>query len=554
MVKSTSRSYNKRKSSTRRKLSKSNKSGYKVLQRLYSRHATVYLIRDNKSKKEMILKKYIIESGNDGIQQDILTEILILQNMKKHTNIIQINNVNLDNNDLNIIFEKMDGELTKLILKQPSIQQIQNYMLQILNGLFTLHSHGIIHNDIKPQNIVFKNNRSNNYDIKIIDFGLAELINFPYYRAAKIKTTHHFTPPEYRHYREIGNISLNSDMFSLGVIFYYLIFPDKYLQLEDSDNSYDDTLYNYVFDPNIINWTLVNQHIGQNGHDLLKNLLELNPDQRISSRNALKHPFFNDSFNSKEQTGGQYDEDRRAWEISNLMSKDEFINKTNQNEFLDIIVNKSLKTKIKVKPLQIIDFDIWYILYEQFEKHNLKFITLNYAIFLFFKYLSIKSFNKVFLKQLAMACLFISIKFNQYNSNIDVTDFPSDQRCNILNFEKDILQTLKWNLPLPLLLTKEVVLYNNFINIIFNPIDKNYQTITHLYHDYYMFELLSSMIYFSPNLISIDKNELSLAILSFKFHNIKFNHRIKDIIINLLKKRSKKSWIERELLSSLKIQ
>jgi serine/threonine protein kinase len=533
------------------------------LERLYNRHATVYLIKDNKSKREMILKKYVIEKSDDGIQQDILTEVMILQNMRNHKHLIQIYNVELDDihnktNTINIIFEKMDGEFTKLILREPSISQIHDYMYQILNGLFTLHSHGVIHNDIKPQNIVYKKHKSSDeLDIKIIDFGLAELINFPYYRARKIKTTHHFTPPEYKHYREIGKISLNSDMFSLGVIFYYLIFPDKYKQLEDSDNSYDQ-LYNYVFDPNVIDWSIVSRKVGKSGHDLLKGLLELNPDKRISSLQALQHAFFFPQFGRGDittsdiiTTSSDDDDDRRAWELSNLMNKDEFKNKVNQDEFLCVIVEKALNSKIKVKSLQVISFDIWYMLYEQFEKHSLKFVTLNYAIYLMLRYLSVKTFNKPFIEHLAMACLFLSIKYNEYTPDISVGDFPFEQRNNILQFEKDILKTLNWNLPFPLLATKEVVLYNNFLNIIHN---KDCTTIiSHLYRDYYMFELLSSTIYLCPELVSINKNDLSMAILSFKFPNIKYNQRLKDIMIIWMKKHSRKSWIFRDLLSSWKI-
>lgn len=563
-----SKSKNKSRSKSKSATNRNKNGGYQIIRKLYSGNdGPVFLVRKN--GQELVLKRYNYELNNFGMDASILIESTILNQIKGEKNLLQLKEIEYRSDSVDIFVEKMNGEMIELILAEPTVDQIRDYMIQILTGLVKLHSLGIIHNDIKPKNILFSYcKKKSKTELKIIDFGLAYLINFPYYHARLIQTTHHYTPPEYRDHREIGRISLNSDMFSLGIVFYYLINPDDFREYDYRPD------YDYIFDPHQIKWKLVKKKIGAAGSDLLEQMIELNPDKRISSLRALQHPFLqpeqSDTANRSPGSGGQIrsgggqirsggqrgGSDRR-WEIPNLMSRDEYINRTNQEEFLDLIVEKSLKTKIDVNPIQKIPIYIWNTLYEYFKDLNLKFITLNYGIYLMLRYLTIKRVRQDQWEHLAFACLFISTKFNEYRLDMDISIYKIDQKKLILKYEKEIIQLFNWNFPIPLLLTKEVVLYDYFLRIIYlNEIIPEQKTsvVANLYHNYFMFELLSSLTYFSEDLIKESKHDLALTILSFKFPTIKHKSKLKDSIISLLKTKRQLFWIERELLDDLNIK
>jgi len=78
-----------------------------------------------------------------------------------------------------------------------------------------------MHRDLKPENIVFTNNNSS-YDIKIIDFGLASLINEEKYLYQRCGTPG-FVAPEIIKLKDGKRYNEKCDIFSVGVIFYILL-------------------------------------------------------------------------------------------------------------------------------------------------------------------------------------------------------------------------------------------------------------------------------------------------------------------------------------------
>ena len=74
-------------------------------------------------------------------------------------------------NELMMVTDYMESDLHDVIrMNKPlSKEHIQFFMYQLLRGLKFLHSAGVIHRDIKPQNIIV----NSSCDLKICDFGLA---------------------------------------------------------------------------------------------------------------------------------------------------------------------------------------------------------------------------------------------------------------------------------------------------------------------------------------------------------------------------------------------
>ena len=89
----------------------------------------------------------------------------------RHENIIGCYEVIDFDDDVFIVMEYCEnGNLDELIGNRLEMNQIKKYILQIVNGLIYLKDNKIIHNDIKPSNILITNNFN---QLKICDFGLS---------------------------------------------------------------------------------------------------------------------------------------------------------------------------------------------------------------------------------------------------------------------------------------------------------------------------------------------------------------------------------------------
>lgn len=92
-----------------------------------------------------------------------------------HPNIIRVFNLYEDANNFIIISEFCSGgELFEKIQKRSSFSEkmAAGYMKQILGAVTYLHEKGIVHRDLKAENILFEN-EEDNANIKVIDFGVS---------------------------------------------------------------------------------------------------------------------------------------------------------------------------------------------------------------------------------------------------------------------------------------------------------------------------------------------------------------------------------------------
>lgn len=165
------------------------------------------------------------------------------------------------------------GDLSKYI-KTKNKQYNSKYIYQIIQGLQYLHKSKIIHRDIKPHNILLKNNT-----IKISDFGFAKTFNendlistfcgSPLYMA-----------PEILKLKEYTN---KADIWSLGVIIYEILFKIHPYPSKNKNELIKHLKNNKkIFIPNI----------DPDLKDLLEKLLEKNEYNRISWKDIFAHKWY----------------------------------------------------------------------------------------------------------------------------------------------------------------------------------------------------------------------------------------------------------------------
>jgi tetratricopeptide (TPR) repeat protein/TolB-like protein/predicted Ser/Thr protein kinase len=179
----------------------------------------VYLAEDTKLKRQVALKFLLGEYTSDEEFKTRFMREAQAAAALAHPNIITIHEVAEFENRPYIAMEYVEGQSLKEVIagKDVSIKRVFDLAIQVGEGLHKAHEAGIVHRDIKPQNILIdKDGRP-----KITDFGLAMLRGVPKLtRAGTTFGTMAYMSPEQAQGLEVDQ---RADIFSFGVLLYQMI-------------------------------------------------------------------------------------------------------------------------------------------------------------------------------------------------------------------------------------------------------------------------------------------------------------------------------------------
>eukprot|EP00747_Dinoflagellata_sp_TGD_P072878 gnl/TRDRNA2_/TRDRNA2_157665_c2_seq1.p1 gnl/TRDRNA2_/TRDRNA2_157665_c2~~gnl/TRDRNA2_/TRDRNA2_157665_c2_seq1.p1 ORF type:complete len:473 (-),score=88.57 gnl/TRDRNA2_/TRDRNA2_157665_c2_seq1:51-1469(-) len=149
-------------------------------------------------------------------------------------------------------------------------------MSQMLLALNYIHSHGMVHRDLKLENFLYDKKGSNH--LKLIDFGFSKVWNPNIKMHMCIGTPSYVAP-------EVLNEEYTSkcDMWSLGVILFILL--SGYMPFSGSEATQTENIMKgrYFIKPQV--W----QNVPQDAIQLTQSLLQVNPDKRPTAYEALQH-------------------------------------------------------------------------------------------------------------------------------------------------------------------------------------------------------------------------------------------------------------------------
>ncbi|CAL8282118.1 unnamed protein product [Merluccius merluccius] len=154
------------------------------------------------------------------------------------------------------------------------------YMRQILDGMQYVHKQGIVHLDLKPENIVCV--ATTDIQVKIIDFGLASKLE-PGKELKVMHGTPEFMAPEVVNYEPVA---LETDMWSIGVICFILLSGESPFQGDnDAETQALVAAAHYEFDEESF------EEISDEAIDFISSLLQKDQRNRLSCDQALAHPW-----------------------------------------------------------------------------------------------------------------------------------------------------------------------------------------------------------------------------------------------------------------------
>ncbi len=195
-------------------------SHYRILEKLgEGGMGVVYKAEDTKLKRTVALK--FLPKGleaNEPERARFLQEAQAASALN-HPNICNIHSLGEHKGQQFIDMEYLDGVTLRSKMRDAGckMQDVISYAIQIGEALQEAHSHGIVHRDVKPENIMV--NKKN--QIKVMDFGLAKLKgSLKLTKTSSTVGTIAYMAPEQI---QGGEVDVRSDIFSFGIVLFEML-------------------------------------------------------------------------------------------------------------------------------------------------------------------------------------------------------------------------------------------------------------------------------------------------------------------------------------------
>nr|XP_028597794.1 serine/threonine-protein kinase 36 isoform X2 [Podarcis muralis] len=230
-----------------------------------------------KYSAQVVALKFIPKVGRSQKElKNLQREIEIMRGLH-HPNIVQMLDSFETDKEVVVVTDYAEGELFQILEDDGNLpeEQVQDIASQLVSALYYLHSHRILHRDMKPQNILLGKGGV----IKLCDFGFARAMSIHTMVLTSIKGTPLYMAPELVEEKPYDH---TADLWSVGCILYELCVgtPPFYT------NSIFQLVSLIIKDP--IKWP---KNMSPNFKSFLQGLLMKDPRQRLSWPELLYHPF-----------------------------------------------------------------------------------------------------------------------------------------------------------------------------------------------------------------------------------------------------------------------
>ena len=252
----------------------------------------VYRAKSKLNDKYVAIKEINKSNMNNN---DILNEIEIMKKLENSVLLIE----SIESQDSYYLISELCNISLEEYLKNRenplSIDEIKEVLLDLNKSFKEMKDKNIIHRDLKPSNILLSLNKSkiNKISFKISDFGLSKLIEGSKINKLSLQGTPITMSPEILNGKE-NLISNKSDIWSLGIIIYYMLFKE-YPYNGNEFQIIKEIESNKELKP------IDNKELD----DLIKKMLVININERISWEEYFQHPFFKNNIIEKKIESNQ---------------------------------------------------------------------------------------------------------------------------------------------------------------------------------------------------------------------------------------------------------
>jgi len=246
---------------------------------LEGKNSQVFTAHDPQLNAELVIKKVRKDSIND--ESEFFLEASHLYR-SSHTNVVPIHYACHDDDHIYLAMPYFpNGSLKTLMGKRMlTVREIIVISTQFLSGLHHIHSKGLVHFDIKPDNILM----SPRGEAVLSDFGLAKQTKYNGH-AEQDRVYGKMTPPEAFN---TNQFSIRFDIFQAGLTFYRMCVGDDVFYKQYEQFIENETLNRDLFRHSIVSGQFPErssfpEHIPERLKKMIKKCLDVNPADRYSS-------------------------------------------------------------------------------------------------------------------------------------------------------------------------------------------------------------------------------------------------------------------------------
>jgi len=285
--------------------------------------ATVYECKEKRNKKAVAIK-VIKKDANMNDEESMATELEILR-LVRHRFLLNCYELFESTEQLWVVMELVrGGPLVDRLVKQGVYSEAvaSKVMKQVLMAVRYLHSMGVVHRDLKLENLLVTETNFDEADVKVADFGLSALLPRrelqqdegemkKYNKLTDMWGTRVYFAPEIYRQRYGPQV----DLWAVGVVLFILLSGHTPFQSEEE-----------VFSKTRVNDTLTKRSVwakvSDTAKDMIRKLLEINPVTRLNAGEALNHPFivFKGSEGSLEAAHTQLKREKAKRNIADMMN------------------------------------------------------------------------------------------------------------------------------------------------------------------------------------------------------------------------------------------
>jgi serine/threonine protein kinase len=177
--------------------------------------------------REVAIKRVRVacSGASNARKMELLNEARTLSTLK-HPNIVSVYDSGEDEQGAYLVMELVKGENLEQIIERGALSEadFEQLAIQTLEGLIAAHAVNVVHLDLKPMNVMVCWSAIGQIQIKLLDFGLAQMVEAPSDQATdgdgSIMGSVFFMAPEQF---ERGPVDRRTDLYALGEIFYHAL-------------------------------------------------------------------------------------------------------------------------------------------------------------------------------------------------------------------------------------------------------------------------------------------------------------------------------------------
>ena len=237
--------------------------------------ANVYLAHDTILDRDVAVKILRGDLADDEKFVRRFQREAIAASSLSHPNIVEMYDVGEDNGKYYIVMEYVEGKTLKSLIKKRgalTLPEVIDIMQQLTSAISCAHDSNIIHRDIKPQNVLIKEDGI----VKITDFGIAMALNSnELTQTNSVMGSVHYLPPEQANGK---GATLKSDIYSLGIVMFELLTGKLPFRGENAVEIAIKQMKNQI--PSVCS---INENIPQSVENIILKACAKNPKNRYNT-------------------------------------------------------------------------------------------------------------------------------------------------------------------------------------------------------------------------------------------------------------------------------